>query len=642
MEWDDLIAGSDQQAQFLYGLQQLSQEKGLCLLGGASASIKIPQLDVFGEPQSVMWMTPPGWRGAQLSQADLIPIDGQRLAQLTKLESLNQDLLENELTSSRLKAASPYPSTEAWLHAVLPFACIYAVRMDALLALQFTSEGSKLLESLFGTGLVTLEKGASDYACAKACLSLINSFTRPAMHGILLSDGCLLVGGDSPRAAFSHLVECQSMAEAYLQGHSAWNIPSSPSTLPVTDTLAKEMPLLRKKISEAFGRPLILSHLDLGASAQALRIFEASFGGKEAFQGESLLGLSSRPMVGRDVDAYLVLHGWAKGQAAPRLIVDRELGFFVAGRTGAETEAGLALYRQAILAMLCAEMLNGKPVALLGQSLVQALPQSLFSSFNTESSDRPQLFDGEVALVTGGASGIGKACVESLLVRGAAVVTLDVNPRVENQFSTPAYLGLVCDLTDEAAILKCFEKLVRRFGGMDMLVVNAGIFPSGIRIEDLDTASWNKVMRINLDSNLVIMRESYPLLKEAPRYGRVLVNASKNVLAPGAGAAAYSASKSAVTQLARVAALEWGKDKIRVNIIHPDAIFDTGIWTEEVLKARAAHYGMTVQQYKTRNVLGVELNSHYVGELVAEMLGPLFEKITGAQVPVDGGSDRVI
>ena len=97
-----------------------------------------------------------------------------------------------------------------------------------------------------------------------------------------------------------------------------------------------------------------------------------------------------------------------------------------------------------------------------------------------------------------------------------------------------------------------------------------------------------------------------------------------------------------MTQLARVAALEWGKDRIRINIIHPDAVFDTGIWTEEVLQARAAHYGLTLQQYKTRNLLGVELDSHYVGELVAEMLGPLFEKITGAQIPVDGGSDRII
>jgi NAD(P)-dependent dehydrogenase (short-subunit alcohol dehydrogenase family) len=175
-----------------------------------------------------------------------------------------------------------------------------------------------------------------------------------------------------------------------------------------------------------------------------------------------------------------------------------------------------------------------------------------------------------------------------------------------------------------------------------MLVLNAGIFPAGIRIESLDLSAWQKVMRINLDTNLVVLREAHPLLCASPKGGRVLLNASKNVLAPGAGAAAYSSAKAAVTQLARVAALEWAKDRIRVNMIHPDQIMDTGIWTEEVLQARAAHYGLSVQAYKTRNLLGVELNSHYVGELVAEMLGPLFEKITGAQIPVDGGSDRVI
>lgn len=257
-------------------------------------------------------------------------------------------------------------------------------------------------------------------------------------------------------------------------------------------------------------------------------------------------------------------------------------------------------------------------------------------------SDRQGMFAGEVGLVTGAASGIGKACVEALLARGAAVIGLDVSPRITEVSNRPGYLGLVCDVTDEAAIAQAFEAAVKAFGGLDMLVLNAGVFPPGTRIEVLELAAWQKVMRVNLDANLSILREAYTLLKRAPRGGRVLVNASKNVLAPGAGAAAYSVSKAGLTQLARVAALEWGKDKIRVNMIHPDAVFDTGIWTEEVIGARAAHYGMTVQQYKTRNVLGVELNSHYVAELVAEMLGPLFEKITGAQVAVDGGSDRVI
>jgi len=251
-------------------------------------------------------------------------------------------------------------------------------------------------------------------------------------------------------------------------------------------------------------------------------------------------------------------------------------------------------------------------------------------------------FSGEVALVTGGASGIGKAIVQSLFERGAAVVNMDINPAVENLMDSPRYLGIRVDLTDESALDSAFESAVNAFGGLDMLVLNAGIFPPGIRIEALGMDEWRKVMAINLDPNLSVMRRAHPLLKRAPRYGRVVVNASKNVLAPGAGAVAYSASKAAVTQMGRVAALEWAKDGIRVNMIHPDQVFDTGIWTKEVLEARAAHYGMTVEQYKRRNLLGVEINSRYVGEFVANMLGAMFEFVTGAQIPIDGGSDRVI
>jgi NAD(P)-dependent dehydrogenase (short-subunit alcohol dehydrogenase family) len=149
-------------------------------------------------------------------------------------------------------------------------------------------------------------------------------------------------------------------------------------------------------------------------------------------------------------------------------------------------------------------------------------------------------------------------------------------------------------------------------------------------------------MTINLDSNVSIMREAYPLLKLAPRYGRVVVVGSKNVAAPGPGAAAYSASKAAMTQLARVAALEWGKDAIRINLVHPNAVFDTGIWTEEVLEQRAAHYGLTVNEYKRNNILGEEISSKDVAELIAEICGPVFAKITGAQIPIDGGNERVI
>jgi NAD(P)-dependent dehydrogenase (short-subunit alcohol dehydrogenase family) len=149
-------------------------------------------------------------------------------------------------------------------------------------------------------------------------------------------------------------------------------------------------------------------------------------------------------------------------------------------------------------------------------------------------------------------------------------------------------------------------------------------------------------MGVNLDANLALMRECHPLLKLAPNGGRVVIVGSKNVPAPGPGAAAYSASKAALTQLARVAALEWGADRIRVNTLHPNAVFDTAAWTEEVLAARAKHYGISVDEYRKGNVLGTEVKSRDVAELAAEMCGPLFAKTTGAQVPVDGGNERVI
>src|SRR6202011_45170 len=226
--------------------------------------------------------------------------------------------------------------------------------------------------------------------------------------------------------------------------------------------------------------------------------------------------------------------------------------------------------------------------------------------------------------------------------RGAAVVGLDINPGVSEMMSRPDFLGVRCDVSQADDLEQALDATVRAFGGLDMLVLNAGIFPSSRRIEDLPLAEWRRVMDVNLDANLALLSAAHPLLKCAPRGGRVVVIGSKNVPAPGPGAAAYSASKAALNQLARVAALEWGAGGIRVNVVHPNAVFDTGIWTDDVLTARAAQYGLSVEAYKKNNVLGVEITSRDVAELVVEMCGPLFSRTTGAQVPIDGGNDRVI
>jgi NAD(P)-dependent dehydrogenase (short-subunit alcohol dehydrogenase family) len=222
------------------------------------------------------------------------------------------------------------------------------------------------------------------------------------------------------------------------------------------------------------------------------------------------------------------------------------------------------------------------------------------------------------------------------------VIGLDLSDAVEGLHKRADYFGVRCDVTSESDVGSALANVVLRFGGVDMLVLNAGVFGETKRISDLTSEAWRKVMSVNVDANLALMRACHPYLKLAPHGGRVVVIGSKNVPAPGPGASAYSASKAALNQLARVAALEWGADGIRINVLHPNAVFDTGLWTDDVLAKRAQSYGMTVEQYKTRNVLKTEVTSHDVAELAAEMCGPLFAKTTGAQLPVDGGDERVI
>jgi len=325
---------------------------------------------------------------------------------------------------------------------------------------------------------------------------------------------------------------------------------------------------------------------------------------------------------------------------APRVILDPELGLCAVGRTGKDANMVADIYYHTIDIIQWADKLGGYK-ALSAKDIFEVEYWELEQAKMSKAGKLPE-FAGEVALVTGAASGIGKACVTSLLQCGSGVVGLDINPAVETLFPGASYCGITCDITSESQLIRALDQTMNVFGGLDMLILNAGIFPASKRIDTLETAEWDRVMKINLDANFFLLRDSYPFLKLAPKGGRVVIIGSKNVAAPGPGAAAYSASKAALNQLARVAALEWGKDGIRVNSIHPNAVFDTGIWTNEVLATRAASYGLTTDAYRKNNILKTEVKSTDVSNLVVQLCGTCFSKTTGAQIPIDGGNERVI
>jgi NAD(P)-dependent dehydrogenase (short-subunit alcohol dehydrogenase family) len=325
---------------------------------------------------------------------------------------------------------------------------------------------------------------------------------------------------------------------------------------------------------------------------------------------------------------------------APRVLLDPAFGMLAAGPTARDADVAAEIYRHTIDVVTQAEAV-GEYRALPEADIFDVEYWELEQAKLARAGSRAP-FAGEVALVTGAASGIGRACVLALRSRGAAVVGLDLNPDVVHTVNAADFLGVPVDVTDTAAVDAVVQLGVERFGGVDMVVAAAGVFPPTQQLAGLDPQTWRATMAVNVDAIAWLFSRLHPLLALAPRGGRVVVIASKNVPAPGPGAAAYSASKAAVTQLVRVAALEWAADRIRVNAVHPDAVFDTALWSDEVLRERADRYGMTVAEYKRRNLLGMEVTSALVGDLVATLCGDAFAATTGAQVPVDGGNERVI
>jgi NAD(P)-dependent dehydrogenase (short-subunit alcohol dehydrogenase family) len=254
---------------------------------------------------------------------------------------------------------------------------------------------------------------------------------------------------------------------------------------------------------------------------------------------------------------------------------------------------------------------------------------------------QPAELAGRVALVTGAASGIGRAAVDAFLAGGASVVALDRNDAVASMFDEVRVAAFSCDVTDAAAVEFAVESAIRRFGGLDAVVSNAGVFPESARIAELSGDIWHRSLAVNLDAHRILLQKTIPFLELGIDPAVVIVG-SKNVPAPGKGAAAYSVAKAGLTQLARVAALELAASGIRVNVLHPNDVFDTAIWTPEVLEARAREYGMDVETYRRRNLLRVEVTSADVAALAVALTGRLFAKTTGAQIPVDGGNDRVV
>lgn len=637
----------------VYTSRLLGRDKSLVLHGGGNTSVKVIERNLVGTEEEILYVKGSGWDLETIEPAGFAPVRLAHLKQLAKLDALSDPQMVNELATQITRAAAPAPSVETILHAILPYKFVDHTHADAALSITNTKNGEERIRKIYGDRVVVIPYVMPGFDLARLCARRFPvEATKNTIGMVLLNHGVFSFGGTA-RESYERMIDLVQMAEDYLAAHGAWDLPPPK---PLSDALVQplELAALRRDIAAAAGFPLVMRvHGEARTRAFAQRSDIAAISQQGPATPDHVIRTKRVPMLGTNIPGfvgayreYFERHA-LKAKApktmldpAPRMMLDPRLGLATFGRTARDADIVADLYSHTMDVIERAERLGG----------FEALPEK--DIFDVEYWDleqaklrkggKPPLFAGEVALITGAASGIGKACVEAFLARGAAVIALDIDAAIENTRAETGFCGIRVDLNDAAAVRAAIGRGVMSFGGIDMVVLNAGVFGGGTPIANLDDTAWRRTMSINLDANLVLMRECHAPLRLAPKGGRMVVIGSKNVPAPGPGMAAYSASKAALNQLARVAALEWGSEGMRINTLHPDAVFDTGIWTDEVVAARAAHYGLSIDEYKRRNVLRTEVTSRDVAELAAEMCGPLFAKTTGAQLPVDGGNERVI
>jgi rhamnose utilization protein RhaD (predicted bifunctional aldolase and dehydrogenase)/NAD(P)-dependent dehydrogenase (short-subunit alcohol dehydrogenase family) len=630
----------------------IGADPALVLHGGGNSSVKTTRRDITGRDVDVLFVKGSGAEMATIDAAGFTPLALQRLNELLELESLSDAEMMRELSAAKLDPDAPTPSVETLLHACLPFSAAQHSHADVIVTLTNVANGEQVVREVFGESVVVVPYVMPGFELAREVRRIWPEQARDDTHGIVLLNHGLFTFGATSRQAYERHVDLIEAAGRWLN-EVAPAEDGEPPALPVVSPA--DLAELRREVSSAAGRPLVLQrHSDAAVRRFVARPDLAPLAGRGPVTPDHVIRTKPFPLVGRDVaafaDAYSAYFATHAAQArteptmldpAPRVILDRELGMITAGPSAREAQVVADIYHHTISVLERAEEQLGGYVSLPAERLFEFEYWELEQAKLHRAGEPPPLA-GTVALVTGAASGIGRACAQALLARGSAVAGLDVSPAVETSFEGSAWKGLVADVTDEDSVAVALNRTVEAFGGVDIAVVAAGVFGASAPVAELGEGQWRSVLSVNVDSVALLLRDLHPLLARSPVGGRVVVIGSKNVAAPGRGAAAYSASKAALVQLSRVAALEWAEDGIRVNLVHPDAVFDTGLWTPALLAERASRYGVDVETYKRRNLLGREITSEDVARAVVALCDDTFSATTGAQIPIDGGNERVI
>jgi len=656
----------------VYRCNLLGADRSIVNVFGGNNSVKRIEKDHLGRDVEVLWVKGSGSDLASITEQDFAGLKQVHILPLLEREQMSDEEMVEYLKHCVFALNRPRQSIETLLHAFLPFKHIDHTHPDAVISLACTPDGEALCEELWGEEVVWVDYTRPGFTLSKWIAKGVRD--NPKARLVVMGRHGLVTWGETSQECYRNTVRAIQEAEDFIGARKK----QARLSLPTLSSAEREviligvLPVLRGALS--METPKIIKVDDSeevlafvgDARSKALSQIGAACPDHLVHTKRVPLYVDWQPEEGieklkekleagvetykKDYRQYFETFAGPADEIRdpdPRVILVPGLGMITAGRSVEHTEVSRQLYRRAIKVIEGSQALNG---------FVSLTPEQAFEIeywplelYKLSLGPAPAEFDGKIALVTGAADGIGRATALRLAAEGAHVVIVDLNlegaqkvaDEIIREHGAEKALALRCDVGEEDAVAEAFNKTVLFYGGLDIVVNNAGIFRS-YPIEETTLKDWNLVQKIMSTGYFLVSREAFRIWRQQNLGGNLIYVGSKNSVRAGKNVIAYSAAKSAELHMARCLAEEGGEAGIRVNTVLPDAVLrGSGIFTEEVRKGRAAAYGIEPDKledyYLQRCILKIPVYPEHVAEAIAFLASSRSSRTTGGVITVDGG-----